>query len=112
MPTKPAAMSTHAPQTPEVPPAATAAATQPDTLSYEVISPLHHDGQAYAIGELVNLTERQAAPLLGHTVRLPALRDAAAAESGLEPAVAATGAVIDPDDNPSTGADPAAGDAA
>ena len=46
---------------------AAAAAT---TAGYEVISPLDHDGEHYAVGETVDLTEAQAAPLLGNTVKL------------------------------------------
>lgn len=43
-------------------------ADQP-TAVYEVISPLKHDLHVYAIGDQVELTEAEAAPLLGHTVR-------------------------------------------
>lgn len=39
---------------------------------FEVISPLTHDGVSYAVGDLVELTEDQAATLLGHTVKAPA----------------------------------------
>lgn len=38
------------------------------TASYLVISPLRHDGVDFAIGEAVDLTAAEAAPLLGHTV--------------------------------------------
>lgn len=41
----------------------------PGTDAYEVLSPLEHDGVRYAIGERVQLTAAQAAPLLGHTVK-------------------------------------------
>lgn len=37
---------------------------------YSVLSPLDHDGVRYAIGETVELSEAQAAPLLDHTVEL------------------------------------------
>lgn len=47
------------------PPAAPAA---PDAADYLVVSPLDHDGTRYAPGSTIALTERQAAPLLGHTV--------------------------------------------
>lgn len=46
---------------------AAAAAT---TAAYEVVSPLDHDGDHYAVGDTVDLTEAQAAPLLGNTVKL------------------------------------------
>ncbi len=32
---------------------------------YKVLSPLRHDGDNYAVDETVELTEKQAAPLLG-----------------------------------------------
>jgi hypothetical protein len=35
---------------------------------YKVLGMLHHDGEAYEEGSEVELTEKQAAPLLGHTV--------------------------------------------
>lgn len=49
------------------------------TATYEVVSPLLHgvlvDGQAvetrYEVGDPVELTEAEAAPLLGHTVKVP-----------------------------------------
>jgi len=44
---------------------------QTDLKTYEVISPLNHDGTPYAIGDTVDLADAQAAPLLGHTVREP-----------------------------------------
>jgi hypothetical protein len=37
--------------------------------TYVVTSPLEHDQVLYEIGEEVDLTEAQAAPLLGHTVK-------------------------------------------
>lgn len=46
-----------------------AAAPATSTTVYEVTSPLNHDGDVYAIGDQVELTEAQAAPLLGHTVQ-------------------------------------------
>ncbi len=36
---------------------------------YTVLSPLQHDLEDYAVGGEVELTEAQAAPLLGHTVQ-------------------------------------------
>lgn len=36
---------------------------------YEVTSPLNHDGEDYAIGDQVELTEAQAEPMLAHTVK-------------------------------------------
>lgn len=38
---------------------------------YKVKSPLNHDNQDYKIGETIELTEKQAEPLLGHTLALP-----------------------------------------
>lgn len=38
------------------------------TARYEVVSPLRHDGEPYAVGDEIDLSEAQAAPLLGHTV--------------------------------------------
>ena len=46
-----------------------AAETDEPKKTFEVISPLHHDQEAYAIGDQVELTEAEAAPLLGHTVK-------------------------------------------
>lgn len=46
-----------------------AATTDAPKVLYEVVSPLSHDGVAFAVGEGVELTEAQAAPLLGHTVQ-------------------------------------------
>ncbi len=43
---------------------ATAAAT-----TYEVISPLNHNLVDFEVGSVVELTEAEAAPLLGHTVK-------------------------------------------
>lgn len=37
---------------------------------YEVVSPLNHDGESYAIGDQVELTAARAEPLLGHTVKI------------------------------------------
>ena len=54
-------------------PAPKNAAPEP-TQVYTVISPLEHDLVLYAIGEEVELTAAQAAPLLGVAV---ALKDAA-----------------------------------
>ncbi|MEY2686664.1 MAG: hypothetical protein RL375_862 [Pseudomonadota bacterium] len=45
-----------------------AAPAAPATADYLVVSPLDHDGTRYAPGSTIALTERQAAPLLGHTV--------------------------------------------
>lgn len=39
------------------------------TAKFEVISPLQHDGEEYAIGETVELTEAQALALVPHTVK-------------------------------------------
>lgn len=39
--------------------------TPPDTLSYRVISPLHHDGVVYQIGDLASLSGPAAAALIG-----------------------------------------------
>ena len=47
-----------------------------DVKPYEVVSPLDHDGERYAIGDQVELSDLHAAPLLGHTVK--PLDDAAA----------------------------------
>ena len=38
------------------------ASTQP-TKTYTVVSPLDHDGDSYAVGDPVELTEAQAAPV-------------------------------------------------
>lgn len=46
-----------------------AGAAAPTTSTYTVISPLEHDLELYAVGKEVELTEAQAAPLLGHTVQ-------------------------------------------
>lgn len=54
-----------------------AKAKGPDALAHEVLSPLEHDGVRYAIGDVLALTEAQARPLLGHTVRAVAAVDAA-----------------------------------
>jgi len=43
-----------------------------DAVSYRVISPLSHDGVLYEIDESIELTEQQAAPLLGHTLQVVA----------------------------------------
>lgn len=40
-----------------------------DVKAYEVVSPLNHDGEDYAIGDQVELSDLHAAPLLGHTVK-------------------------------------------
>ena len=67
---------------------ASGAPAEPEaTTTYTVISPLHHgvlvDGEAietrYEPGETVDLTEAEAAPLLGHTVKE---QDAAAKSAG------------------------------
>lgn len=39
------------------------------TAPFIVVSPLEHDGELYVIGETVELTEKQAEPLFGHTVQ-------------------------------------------
>jgi hypothetical protein len=39
------------------------------TASYTVIDPLKFDGDDYAVGDTVELTEAQAAPLLGTVVK-------------------------------------------
>lgn len=41
------------------------------TKTYEVISPLEHDQVLYKVGETIDLTDAQAAPLKPHTVREP-----------------------------------------
>lgn len=41
------------------------AAAPASTTPYEVTSPLNHDGELYAIGDEVELTDAQAAALLG-----------------------------------------------
>lgn len=38
------------------------------TSTYTVTSPLEHDGELYAVGDPVELTDAQAAPLLGLVV--------------------------------------------
>lgn len=38
---------------------------------YKVKSPLNHDQKDYKIGSAIELTDEQAAPLLGHTLALP-----------------------------------------
>ena len=45
-----------------------AAAAPTETKVYKVISPLDHDGEHYDINDPVELTELQAAPLLGSVV--------------------------------------------
>lgn len=40
-----------------------------EVAAYEVVSPLSHDGEDYAVGDDVVLTPEQAAPLVPHTVR-------------------------------------------
>lgn len=55
-----------------------AGAAAPATGTYKVVSPLEHDGELYAVGDEVALTEAQAAPLLGHTVAPPAAAGPAA----------------------------------
>lgn len=47
-----------------------AALAEGDVAAYEVISPLHHDGEAYAVGDDVVLTPEEAAALVPHTVRV------------------------------------------
>ena len=49
---------------------AAAKAAASEKVSYLVRSPLLHDGVAYAEDDEVELTEAEAAPLLGHTVVL------------------------------------------
>lgn len=61
-------MATRAPRT-----AAASAEAQSNKATYVVLSKLHHgeDGPAkdYLAGDEIELTEDQAAPLLGHTVQ-------------------------------------------
>lgn len=38
---------------------------------YKVISPLDHNGEPYPIGSTVDMSEKQAETLLGHTLALP-----------------------------------------
>lgn len=45
-----------------------AGAAPASTSTYRVISPLDHDGELYAVGDDVALTDAQAASLIGHTV--------------------------------------------
>lgn len=45
------------------------AAAKGTLKTYEVISPLQHDLESYAPGDPIELTDAQAAPLLGHTVK-------------------------------------------
>ena len=45
------------------------AAAKGTSKTYKVISPLNHDLEDYAPGDQVELTEAEAAPLLGHTVK-------------------------------------------
>lgn len=40
-----------------------------EKAAYIVVSPLQHDKKDYLVGDEVKLTEAQAAPLLGHTVK-------------------------------------------
>lgn len=51
----------------------------PEKNRYVVKSPLEHNQEKFNIGDTVQLTEKEAAPLLGHTVLPPgeALKDAA-----------------------------------
>jgi hypothetical protein len=39
--------------------------------TYEVVSPLDHNGKRYAVGKTVDLEDDEAAPLLVHTVKAP-----------------------------------------
>ena len=48
------------------------AITPPDTLAYRVISPLHHDGVVYQIGDTVELSGPTASALIGLRVVEPA----------------------------------------
>lgn len=48
---------------------ATAKKTEGAKASYEVTSPLEHDGDRYEVGSTVELTPAQAEPLLGNTVK-------------------------------------------
>ena len=52
------------------PTAGKADAAEPKKTAYIVISPLSHDMVEYAVGDVVELTEAQAAVLLWHTVTL------------------------------------------
>ncbi|RQO63126.1 hypothetical protein DBR47_00705 [Paucibacter sp. KBW04] len=45
-----------------------AASTEP-RKTYDVVAQLRFDGEDYADGETVDLTESEAKPLLGHTVK-------------------------------------------
>lgn len=47
---------------------------------YPVLSPLHHDGDFYDVGEKVTLTERQAKSLPEGTVQLPKATEKKASE--------------------------------
>lgn len=51
----------------------TAAADPADLPSWPVLSPLHHDGEPYAIGDTVAMAEAVAAPLVAAGVLGPAV---------------------------------------
>jgi len=56
-------MATAAPKTPE------AQAAKATKKRYVVISPLRHDGERYAEGDEIELSQAVAEQLLGHTVK-------------------------------------------
>jgi len=60
---------TPAPAAPVAAPAAAAAPAEEPAPNYRVISRLNHDLVDYEPGAKVYLTKKQAAPLLGHTVK-------------------------------------------
>jgi hypothetical protein len=64
---------------PPVPPAPKS--TGAGTRTYVVVSPLRRDRRAYGIGAPIVLTADQAAPLLGHTVKPPDIKNAAEEEA-------------------------------
>lgn len=57
------------------PTAGKADAAEPKKTAYIVISPLSHDLVEYAVGDEVDLTEAEAAPLLGLAVKPPPSAD-------------------------------------
>ena len=57
------------------PTAGKADAAEPKKTAYIVISPLSHDLVEYAVGDKVDLTEAEAAPLLGLAVKQPPSAD-------------------------------------
>lgn len=56
----------------------------PATKTYIVLSPISHDGVAYTIGEEIELTDSQAAPLTGYAVQLADTEAAPAVDPAAE----------------------------